>query len=115
MERRCDRCIQEQGLTVDADWVRAYGPSLALCTAHVRRELDIAQPKPPDRDPKALYCPHCGAEAKQVEVSTPVLAELGSPLQPAGAIVYVAFTCPKCRAIISCSVVSAKPPAARVF
>ena len=101
MERRCDRCIQEQGLTVDADWVRAYGPSLALCTAHVRRELDIAQPKPPDRDPKALYCPHC--EAKNPQLTTTVKSiRLGLTGMES---TFAHFACEECRTIISISAV----------
>ena len=117
---RCVLCLE-----MDIPAVAEY-EGVAVCQLHanVIHLFLVARPNPVKsapclpagrRDPKALYCPHCEAETKQVEVSAPVLAELGSPLQPAGAVIYVAFTCPKCRTIISCSVVSAKSPAAKVF
>lgn len=95
--------IEREGVPLCAPHDAVIRPFAALALRERIKEK-------PARDPRALYCPHCGEETKQVEVSDPVLAELGSLLQPAGAVIYVAFTCPKCRTIISCSVVSAKAP-----
>jgi hypothetical protein len=98
LPRKCDLCDKPSVLTI------MYGtglPQAHRCEDH----RDV-----PARDPKKIYCPHCGAAISGIEVAGPTLAELGSPLQPAGEVVFVSFTCTECRTVIGFSVVSSKAP-----
>ena len=67
-------------------------------------------PDPAPRDPKKIYCPECREAIDGIAVAGPVLAELGSPLAPAGTVVFVSFFCPKCHTALGFSVVSSKAP-----